>query len=321
MKARILVLLLCCLAFPLASCGGDDDSDSANNDGGKAASEEKVELSFVLAALDNAFYVAEKEGIEAEAAKHPNVDISVTAGRKRTAFDQVVSLLEDATVQQPDAIAVDGSDTKPLIPALKRVIEADIPLILFDAPAEELKGQYKAFIGTDNFDGGKVAGEWLKGALPEGGDVALILCVAGHPVTNARVDGFKEGAGPGFEYVSELDAECDREKARKVMEDILASHPDVDAVFSTSDTQTMGAIKAVKASGKDPKMISFDAQPEAVKAIIAGDIDATAGWSARALGAAAFNAALAAAQGKPVKDDQLIPTTIVDETNASTWEG
>jgi ribose transport system substrate-binding protein len=315
MTVRSLALFACCLALLLAACGDDDDG------GGGEGGGEKVELAFILAALDNAFYVAEKEGIEAEAAKHPNVEISVEAGRKRTAFDQVVSLLEDAIVQQPDAIAIDGSDTKPLLPALRRVIESDIPLVLFDAPAEELKGQYEAFIGTDNFEGGQVAGEWLKEEMPDGGGVALILCVAGHPVTNARVEGFKDGAGPGFEYVTELDAECDRERARKVMEDILAAHPDVDAVFSTSDTQTMGAIQAVKATKADPLMISFDAQPEAVEAIIAGDIDATAGWSARELGAAAFRATLAAAQGKEVRDEQLIPTTIVDESNAAGWEG
>jgi len=319
MKARWFALFACALALTLAACGDDDDDTSSGGSGGDSA--EKVELTFVLAALDNPFYVAQKEGIEAEAAKHPDVDVTVSAGRQRTSASEVVSLIEDALAQTPDAIAVNGSDTKPLIPVLQRVVQSDVPLVLFDAPAEELASEYAGYIGTDNAAGGKAAGEWVHEKLPEGGDVALIVCVAGHPVTNARVDGFKEGLGDGFKVVSTLDAECDRAKARKVAEDILAAHPDVDVIFSTSDTQTMGALPAVKAADADPLVVSFDAQAEAVKAIEAGTLDATAGWSAKALGAAAFNAALAAAKGEQVKKEETIPTTVVDETNASTWKG
>jgi ribose transport system substrate-binding protein len=320
MKSRLLVAAACCLALGLAACGDDDsEGDSGGSAGGDSG--EKVTMSFILAALDNPFYVAQKEGIEAEAAKHPEADVSVSAGRSRTSADQVVSLIEDATAQGVDAIAVNGSDTKPLIPVLSRVIEQDIPLVLFDAPADELDGKYAGYVGTDNAAGGRAAGEWLREQLPDGGDVGLIVCVAGHPVTQARVDGFKEGAGEGFKAVSTLDAECDRAKARKVAEDILAAHPDVDAVFSTSDTQTLGALPAFKAANADPLIISFDAQPEAVDAIKAGTLDATAGWSATELGAEAFKSALAAAKGEQVETKKMIPTTVVDKTNADSWEG
>jgi ribose transport system substrate-binding protein len=320
MKAKSFAVVACGLALALAACG-DDDSDDGGSAGGDGGGGEKVELTFILAALDNPFYVAQKEGIESEAAKHPDVEVSVSAGRQRTSSSEVVSLIEDAIAEQPDAIAVNGSDTKPLIPVLTRVTQSDIPLVLFDAPADELKSEYAGYIGTDNAAGGRAAGEWVREKLPDGGDVALIVCVAGHPVTNARVDGFKEGLGDGFEIVSTLDAECDRAKARKVAEDVLAAHPDVDAIFSTSDTQTLGALPAFKAAGADPLIVSFDAQPEAVDAIEAGTLDASAGWSARELGAEAFRAALAAARGESLEKQVLIPSTVVDETNAADWKG
>jgi ABC-type sugar transport system substrate-binding protein len=292
----------CALALGIAACGGDDVDDDSGGAGG--GGQDKVSMAFVLAALDNPFYVAQKEGIEAEAAKHPEADISITAGKARTSSDQVVSLIEDATAKGVDVVAVNGSDTKPLIPALTRVLDEDIPLVLFDAPADELQDRYAGFVGTDNEAGGRAAGEWLKEHLPEGGDVGLIVCVAGHPVTVARVNGFKEGAGDGFTFESELDAECDR-----------------DTVFSTSDTQTMGALPAFKAAGSDALIISFDAQPEAVDAIKAGTLDATAGWSAKELGAEAFKTALAAAKGEQAPKKKTIPTTVVDKTNADGWKG
>jgi ribose transport system substrate-binding protein len=250
--------------------------------------------------------------------------VTVSAGRERTASDEVIGLIEDAIAKDVDAIAVNGSDDKPLLPVLERVLDADIPLVLFDAPADELKGRYATYIGTDNEAGGRGAGEWLKTALPEGGKVGLLLCVAGHPVTVARVKGFEEGlkGGGKFTIVSRVDAECDRDKGRKAMEDMITAHPDLDAVFSTSDGQSMGAVEALKAAKKDPTFVSFDAQPEAVDAIKAGNIiDASSGWSARTLGAEAIKAAIAAAKGETVPPGRVIPVTVVDKTNAADWKG
>jgi ribose transport system substrate-binding protein len=308
------------LAAAAGGCGSDDDDGAAAGDAGE---EQPVRVAMILAALDNAFYVAQKEGIEAEAEKHPGADVSVSAGRERTASDEVIKLVEDAIAKDVDAIAVNGSDDKPLIPVLQRVIDADIPLVLFDAPADELKGQYATYIGTDNEAGGKAAGEWLAGELPQGGEVGVVVCVAGHPVTRARVKGFEEGLGSGgFDLVSEVDAECDREKGRRVMEDMITAHPNLDAVYSTSDGQAFGAIEALKAAGEDPVFVSFDAQPEAVEAIVSGNVmDASAGWSARELGAEAVKAAIAAARGEQVPAERIIPVTVVDESNAADWKG
>jgi ribose transport system substrate-binding protein len=315
--------MLCVGIFAaLVGCGDDDGGGAAAGDGAKTS--EPVRVAVVLAALDNPFYVAQKEGIEEEAKAHPEAKVTVSAGRERTASDEVIGLIEDAIAKDVDAIAVNGSDDKPLLPVLQRVIDAKIPLVLFDAPADELKGKYATYIGTDNEAGGKAAGEWLKTALPKGGDVGLLLCVAGHPVTVARVKGFEEGlkGGGAFKIVSRVDAECDRDKGRKVMEDMITAHPDLDAVFSTSDGQTMGAIEALKAAKKDPTFVSFDAQPEAVEAIKAGNIvDASSGWSARTLGAEAIKAAIAAAKGETVPAARVIPVTVVDKTTAADWKG
>jgi ribose transport system substrate-binding protein len=303
----------------LAGCGDDGGGAAANS----SDNAKPVRIAVIFASLDNAFYVAEKDGAEDEAKAHPDAKVTVGAGRERTASDEVINLLDDAIAKNVDAIAIDGSDNAPLMPALKRVIAAKIPLVLFDAPADELKGQYATFIGTDNAAGGTAAGEWLKGKLPNGGKVGLLECVVGHPVTVARVKGFEDGLGGApFKVVAKLEAGCDREKGRKAMEDMITAHPDLDAVFSTSDTQTLGAIEALKAVHKDPMFVSFDAQPEAVEAIKAGNIlDASSGWSARMLGSEAVKAAIAAARGETVPPSKLVPVKVIDKTNADSWKG
>jgi ribose transport system substrate-binding protein len=320
MKVKAMLCASILAIAALTGCG-DDGGGAAANDGDDA---EPVRIAVILASLDNAFYVAEKEGAEAEAKRHPEAKVTIGAGRERTASDEVIGLLDDAIAKGVDAVAIDGSDTKPLIPALKRVIDAGIPLVLFDAPADELKGQYATFIGTDNTAGGKAAGEWLRDAMPDGGKVGVLLCVAGHPVTVERVKGFEAGlrGGGRFDIVSRLEAGCEPEKGRKAMEDMLSAHPEIDAVYSTSDTQSLGAIEALKAADTDPTFVSFDAQPQAVEAIKAGNIlDASSGWSARTLGSEAVKAAIAAARGEPVPESKLVPVTVVDKTNADDWKG
>ncbi|HEX8101661.1 MAG TPA: sugar ABC transporter substrate-binding protein [Solirubrobacteraceae bacterium] len=324
MGSRQLAALACAAAAlgGLAGCGGDDDKASSSAKAKKPAGPKQVRVAVVMASLDNDFYVAQKEGAEAAAAKDSAAEVTVSAGRQRASTEEVISLIDDALAKGVDAIAVNGSDNEPLMPALKRVIAAKVPLVLFDAPAPELKGQYATYVGTDNEKGGEAAGEWLKGALRDGGKVGVVLCVAGHPVTTARLNGFKAGAGDAFKVVATADAECDREKGRKVMEDMISAHKDLDAVFSTSDSQTLGAVAALQAAGEDPEMVSFDAQPEVVKDIVAGKVvDASTGWSAKEIGGDAVTAAIAAARGEKVEPERIVPVTVVDKDNASSWEG
>jgi ribose transport system substrate-binding protein len=307
------------LAVGLAGCGGDDEPAATT---AAAAKEKPVRVAVVMASLGNDFYIAQKAGAEQEAAEQSGAEVTISAGRAQGSTDDVVGLIENAIAKRVDAIAVNGSDTKPLLPALRRVLDAGIPLVLFDAPADELTSRLAAYIGTDNRAGGEAGGAWLKQQRPEGGKVGVILCVAGHPVTTARFDGFKAGAGPGFKVVATADAGCDPEKGRKAMEDMLTRHSDLDAVFSTSDSQSIGIVKALQAAKEDPLFVSFDAQPAIVKDIQAGTVvDASVAWSARELGADAVKAAVAAARKQKPEQTTLVPVTVVSADNAADWKG
>jgi ABC-type sugar transport system substrate-binding protein len=318
MGARGWTAAACVAAAVVAGCGDDGGGSAAK----PAATTKPVRVAVIMASLGNDFYIAQKEGIEAQAKQEKGADVSVSAGRAQGSTDDVVGLIENAIAKHADAIAVNGSDTKPLLPVLQKVIDAKIPLVLFDAPAESLNSQLAAYIGTDNHAGGLAGGEWLKQQLPNGGKLGVILCVAGHPVTTARFDGFKEGAGPGFKVVATADAQCDPEKGRKAMEDMISAHPGLDAVFSTSDSQSIGIVKALQAAKEDPLLVSFDAQPPIVKDIESGAVvDASVAWSAHEIGADAVKAAVAAARGEPVEKTTLVPVTVVSKDNAASWQG
>lgn len=317
-RAWVVTACAAVLAMGAAACGEENDTAAPAG----AADAEPVRVAVVMASLGNDFYVAQKEGVEAEAARQEGAEVTVSAARSQSSTDEVVGLIENAITKDVDAVAVNGSDTKPLLPVLRRVLDADIPLVLFDAPADDLAGEVASYIGTDNAAGGKAGGAWLRERLPDGGKLGVILCVAGHPVTSARFDGFKAGLGDGFEIVATADAQCDPEKGRKAMENMISAHPDLDAVFSTSDSQTVGVVKALEAAKQNPVLVSFDAQKPIVEDILAGGVvDASVAWSAKEIGADAVKAAVAAARKQPVERETLVPVTVVDEGNAASWEG
>ena len=101
---------------------------------------------------------------------------------------------------------------------------------------------------------------------------------------------------------------------------MISAHPDLDAVFSTSDSQSIGAVKALKAAGKDPLFVSFDAQPAVVE-------DDPERRRDRRVGRAGRRARSAPTRSRPRSPPRaasrsskqtLVPVTVVDETTRPT---
>jgi ribose transport system substrate-binding protein len=297
MLSRVVVAVGTLAAMvALAACGDSDDKASGSTSTA-AASGKKITV--IMPSLANDAYLLEKAGAEGEAKRYPGQEVSIVTGTGQSS-SELVSKVEDAITRGSDVIAINAGDPKPVIPALKRAVQQGVKVVVFDVPIPELTEQ-SSFVGLNNRQGGELAGKWL----------------AEHGGSGDRVAGFKAGLGSApFKVVSTLDAKCDREKGRTTMENMLSSHPDLDAIYSISDTQTFGAVKAIEATGKDPIVVSFDAQPEALKDIAAGTvIDASVGQFPFKVGALAVKTAVEVAQGKQVPKEVLSPLIMVDKSN------
>jgi ribose transport system substrate-binding protein len=313
MVKRVLVAVGTVAALvAIAACGGSDDK--AAGSGSPAASEGK-KITVIMPSLSNDAYLLEKAGADAEAKHFPGQHVSVVSGTGSSS-SELVSKVEDAVTRGADVIAINAGDPKPVIPALKRAIEQGVKVVVFDVPIPELTDQ-SSFVGLNNRQGGELAGKWLAQHAGSGGQLGILHCIPGLEITDDRVAGFKAGLGGApFKVVATLDAKCDREKGRTTMENMLSAHPELNAIYSISDTQTFGAVKAIQAVGKDPIVVSFDAQPEALKDIEAGTvIDASVGQFPFKVGALAVKTAISVAQGKTVPKQVISPLIMVDKTN------
>ena len=140
--------------------------------------------------------------------------------------------------------------------------------------------QPKTFIGSDNYEGGKLAGEYVVKVDRRQG-------ARRHPrrhsrprdrrLAAARLPRRGRQVSPGITIVASQPANWERDQGFNVFQNMLQAHPDIDTVFAASDLMALGAIEAIAAAGKTGKIrvIGFDALDDAKKAIAAGTMEAS----------------------------------------------
>lgn len=284
----------------------------------RADTTRKYRIVVVTKALDSEFWLTLKNGAEAAARQHPDVELAVLAPEREINIDQQVSILEDQILKKVSALAVSPAGVSEVIPVLNKAKLAGIPVLLVDTDAP---WPHKlSYIGTDNRLGGKLAGEYLVKALGDKGKVAVIRGILGVVAHEDRVAGFQEAIAqaPGIQLVTVQSANSERALAMAVMENILTSHPDLNAVFATSDQMALGAMEAVAARNLTEKvlLVGFDAGKEAVRAVKARRIHAVVAQHPFDMGKRAVETAIQAVKGEPTEKRIDTGTTLVTRENA-----
>jgi ribose transport system substrate-binding protein len=272
----------------------------------------------VTKALDSEFWQTLKGGAEEAARQHPDIELSVLAPEREINIDQQVSILEDQILKKVSALAVVPGGISEVTPVLDKAKAAGIPVLIVDNDTP-WAGKL-TYIGTDNRVGGKLAGDYIVKTLGGRGKVAIIRGVLGVVSHEDRVAGFKDAIGdaPGIELVTIQPANSERALGLTVMENILTSHPDLNAVFATNDQMGLGAMEAVAAHNMAGKVlvVGFDAGKEAVCAVKAGQINAVVAQYPANMGKQAVEASIKAINGEPVPKVIDTGTTLVTKENA-----
>ena len=115
-----------------------------------------------------------------------------------------------------------------------------------------------------------------------------------------------------FELLATQPADFDRAKGLNVMENLLTAHPDVAAVFAQNDEMALGALRAIKAAGKNVLIIGFDGTDEGITAVKAGDMGATVGQQPALIGALGVQAAVDTLNGKKVAAYVPVPLQVIN---------
>ena len=253
--------------------------------------------------------------------KSGNKFLLVTAGDE-TGVSIQVNQLEDLIAKKVDAIVLNPMDGKSVVPVLKKAQAAKIPVIVVDSSVE--KGNdalYVSYVGTDNFNAGKVAGQRMVKELGGQGSVLIVRGANGSSAGDQRVDGFKAGIeGSGLKVVGEQPGNWTNSVAMQVTENMLQANKKVDGLFSASDVMLDGALQAIgDANRAGIKILSVDGSKKAVDLVEQGAIVGTMAQFPAKMGTIAVENLLAVLDGKKAADS--IPkvidsgTMVYDKTN------
>jgi len=181
--------------------------------------------------------------------------------------------LSDFVAQGYDAIFLNPVDSRAAGEGVKKAHEAGVPVFTFDVQVtdEEAKDLIVSHIGSNNYQGGLLAGESMMKVTGDKGRIALITFPE---VTSCilRVNGFKDYLkehNSKLELATELSGKGNRSDAYAVTTEILTAHPDIAGIFSINDPSGLGAYAAVKKAGKAGQVavIAFDASPAGKQAV------------------------------------------------------
>ena len=236
----------------------------------------------------NPFFVKMKEGAQAEAKK---LGAKLLSGAGKTDGDNAgqVTAMENMIAAGAKTILITPSDSKAIIPAIKKARDKGVMVIALDSPTDPVDAT-DALFATDNYKAGVLIGQYAKAAL--GGKAPVIATLdlfPGHPVGAQRHNGFLQGYGlqsfdaknnelaKPAEVVCMADSFGDRAKGQTGMENCLQKNPNINLVYTINEPAAAGAYNALKAAGKekDVVIVSVDGGCDGVKDVAGGKIAAT----------------------------------------------
>jgi inositol transport system substrate-binding protein len=243
----------------------------------RGGSEAEVVVSFND--LSQPFFVAMRRELEDEAGK---LGVKVQVLDAQNNSSKQISDLQAAAVQGAKVVIVAPTDSRALATAADDLAGQGVAVISVD---RNISGGKTAVphVGADNVAGGRAMADWVVRSYPGGARVVVITNDPGSSSSIERVKGVHEGlaaGGAAFKIVTEQTANSKRDQALTVTQNILTSMRDTppDAILCLNDDMAMGALEAVRAAGLDSgkvKVLGFDAIPEALARIKAGEMAAT----------------------------------------------
>lgn len=243
LKRSIVFLSLIAIIFMLSACGG-------NKDTGADSSKKVIGMSFPAA--DHGWLGAVIKYAEDEA-KALGVEYKILTAQDP---NKQTNDIEDLISQKVDVIVMLPIESEAMTPVAKKVKEAGIPLVIFDR--EIMSDDYTVLVKGDNKGIGLGAGQYIAEQLDGKGKIVEIIGVPSS-VTTLRSEGFREAIQnyPDLEIVASQSGDFQKEKSLNVMQNILQSQPEIDAVYTHDDEMALGVLQAIKEANRtDIKVVT-----------------------------------------------------------------
>jgi ribose transport system substrate-binding protein len=233
----------------------------------------KHKLAFVTNNASD-FWTIARKGTEKAAADIPGIEVEFRITSDGTAAQQQ-SVVDDLLAKGINGIAISPVDPANQTPMLNRAASQALVVTQdSDAPTSNRA----CYIGTDNVEAGRQAGQLVKEALPQGGKIMVFVGVLDAANAQQRYQGLKEAlAGSNVSIIDVRTDNTDRVRAKSNAADTLVNNPDLAGMVGLWSYNGPAIVSAVREANKldKVKIIAFDEEDETLSGIKDGAIYAT----------------------------------------------
>lgn len=314
----------------LAACGGQAASSTGSSSSGSSPSK-KYTLALVQGVKGDPFYVTMQRGAQMMADKLGAT--LVVDGPAQ--FDAALQapIVDALIAKKVDAMIIAACDKQAMIAPLQRANDAGIKVISVDTylgDGDYTNGPVKfplSYIGSDNVQGGKIAGDALIKAIGNKGAIYIQNVKPGISTTDQRQQGCKEAidATNGAVTLASVDYNNDSSaNAAQQTAAVLQRGKPIAGIFGTNLFGAEGAAQAVKNANKQGtiKIANFDAPEQAITDLKNGVVDIVIAQKPGDMGSTAVQYAVDALNGKTSGIQKRVPTgyVIITKENVNTPE-
>ena len=300
MKHTLLVVALAA-AVGLAACGKKEEAKPAAAPAATAAPE--VTIAYITNGNTNEGWTIINGGA-AKAGATPGVKFISLAAEKGDLAKQL-AIVEDMITKKVSAIAIAPVDSKGIAPAIKKAMDAGIPVVAVDTGISETP--ITSYVATDNIKAAMVQGDWAADQVKDGDTVIYVTGDQGQTTGQERKKGFEDGLNAKRKNVKivVVATTWDQTMAQNGVEAALKGAGKGAKVIACAwDGGALGAKAALTAAGKkagDVKIAGFDGSPGGLDMIKEGWQSANAAQMMAKMGQVGVETAIAAAMKKPVE--------------------
>jgi ribose transport system substrate-binding protein len=251
-KVLLACLLLVCMTC-LIGCGSKGGKQTEEVEQPVFKEGEEIDVVFSIASLSTVLFSEINKRLQNYVDSLGYVNLTVYDGEGKT--EKQVADLELAATTDPDLVILLPTDGQGVVPGVKKINEAGIPLIVITRTVAQ--GDSISYVGVSDLIMGRMAAEYIAAKLDGAGKIVEILGSMGVSTTQDRIKGFEAVIGnyKEIDIVAAQPANWSRAEALTAMENIIQSNPQIDAVFVHNDEMAGGVIEALKSAGMDDVIV------------------------------------------------------------------
>lgn len=296
-----IVVVFCSIV--LVSCSGSNP-------------EKKIRIGFAQCTGAENWKKATREGMQRELSFHPGTELIYRSAGDNS--DLQVRQIKELIGQNIDLLLVSPNEAQPLTSVVEEAFNKGIPVVVIDRRTSS--DLYTSFVGVDNFELGKMAGNYITNAFPDKANIIEVIGLQGSTPSSQRQQGFEEAiqVNPHLHIKQRIYGNWLQEKSSEEFLKIKDQLSPGDIVFAQNDPMALGAYEVYKKLGleKTAHFIGVDGLPGPGGGIqFVSDKILKATFLNPTGGEEAIQTAFKILNKEPFNRENILPTVVIDSTN------